>query len=95
MNIIFGPVLTDQDGNLRAPIRMCRWGDTRCTYSGVHDWHYFYCAAQPQTHHPNYPWPGAGRQLSAPKPDQRCPYFPDSVPVTPEEDAMFSEMAKR
>ena len=75
-----GPILTDQGGNLPEPIRMCAYGSARCKHLGVHDWHYFYCAAQdaanqhagPRDH--AYPWRGAGKQLMDCKPDSGCPF---------------------
>ena len=76
-----GPVLTDQDGNLSAPILMCAYGATKCEHLGVHDWHYFYCAAQddPNKHAgPNeyaYPWRGAGVQIHGLKTAAGCPFL--------------------
>ena len=34
-----GPILTDQDGNLRKLILMCSWGEHRCANYSMHDWH--------------------------------------------------------
>ena len=75
-----GPVTTNQDGNLDTPVRMCAYREHRCKHFGVHDWHYFYCAAQdaPNKHAgPRdyaYPWRGAGKQLRDNKPDAGCPF---------------------
>lgn len=69
-----GPVLTDQDGNLRRPILMCAWGDHKCEFYSVHDWHYPYCAARPDTS--TALRPGYGMQLRSGKPDDECPYLP-------------------
>lgn len=75
-----GPILTDQDGNLDTPILMCAYRDHRCKHFGVHDWHYFYCAAQdaPNKHASEtgyaYPWKGAGKQIRWAKPDEGCPF---------------------
>ena len=80
-----GPVLTDQRWNLGRAILMCSFGEHRCKHFGVHDWHYFYCAAQDA---PNkrplrdgyaYPWAGAGKQLRDPKPDVGCPFLAPNV----------------
>ena len=60
---------------------VCYWGkDHRCKHLGIHDFHYFYCAAQK---HENadangnyaYPWPGAGKRLRRCKPDDGCPFI--------------------
>ena len=81
MQEVEGPVLTDQGGNLDEPILLCAYGKHRCKHLGVHDWHYFYCAAQDAPNkqvmrgcHP-YPWAGAGKQLSDYKPDCGCPFL--------------------
>lgn len=75
-----GPVITDFGGDLDAPVLVCGLGGVRCKYLGVHDFHYFYCAAQdaPNKHaKPNeyaYPWHGAGKHLFGNRPDAGCPY---------------------
>ena len=78
-----GPIQTDQEGNLDTKILMCQWGEYKCVHFGVHDHHYFYCAAQdaPNKHSSSgeyaYPWPNAGKQLMDTKPDNGCPFMPD------------------
>lgn len=81
-----GPILTDQSGNLTKPILMCSYGkENRCIHFGVHDWHYFYCAAQdaPNKHAAHgkyaYPWAGAGKQLRSARPDAGCPFVSSNV----------------
>lgn len=81
-----GPILTDQDGNLSKKILMCCYGkENRCIHFGVHDWHYFYCAAQdaPNKHaEPGkyaYPWAGAGKQLNSQQPDGGCPFMSSNL----------------
>ena len=75
-----GPTLSDQGGNLAVPILMCTYGDYRCKHLGVHDFHYYYCAAQdaPNKHAEAmayaYPWPVAGKRLRDYKPDAGCPF---------------------
>jgi hypothetical protein len=79
--LIEGPVLTDEDGNLPVPVALCAYGGERCKHLGVNDWHYFYCAAQdaPNKHAgPRdyaYPWHGAGKQLPGCYPDSGCPFM--------------------
>lgn len=91
----FGPISTDQDGNLSKPIRMCRWGAYRCKHSSVYDWHYFYCSAQGPDSASALRGVGSGVQLHrGPYPTEGCPWFLDAVPVTPEEDAAFEAMSK-
>lgn len=83
-----GPVLTDQNGNLPAPILMCAYDEHRCKHLGVHDWHYFYCAAQdaPNKHagprEYAYPWRGAGKRLRDYKPDSGCPFLTPNTQLT-------------
>lgn len=86
---IAGYLLTDQRGELSTPVRMCVGEGHRCIHAGVHDWHYFYCAAQDadNKHAPPgefaYPWPGAGKHLHAgPYPNRDCPYANDPPAVT-------------
>lgn len=69
-----GPALTDHNGELDKPVKTC----VGCTHFGVHDWHYYYCSAQPsQNRNPEYsspyPWRGAGAQMNSPN-AQDCPY---------------------
>ena len=77
---IEGPILTDLDGNLNEPILKCAYGNHRCVHFGIHDGHYFYCAAQdaPNKHAKSgeyaYPWAGAGKQMRHPNPDDGCPF---------------------
>ena len=94
-----GPVLTDQDGNLSVPISMCAWREHRCKFFGVHDWHYFYCAAQDaQNKHPHvshgdaYPWAGAGKQLRSNEPDSGCPFVGSNKKSAPEAESNTKEV---
>lgn len=66
-----GPVLSDE-GKLT-----CYWGkDNKCKHFGIHDFHYFYCAAQEsECLSKDYPWPGAGKQLARSTPDSGCPFL--------------------
>lgn len=76
----YGPILTDQDGELDKPILMCMYGKYRCSHFGINDVHYFYCSAQDADNkHAKpgeyaYPWPGAGARLFQQVPNKDCPY---------------------
>lgn len=77
-----GPLITDLGGNLDTPILTCYDGEEdRCIHFGIHDGHYFYCAAQdaPNKHVAEgeyaYPWVGAGKQLRQQHPDEGCPFY--------------------
>ena len=67
-----GPIWTDQGGNLSTPVLMCTWGKYRCRHFRVYDWHYPYCAAQPDTAPALRP--GGGTHLFVDKPNDACPH---------------------
>lgn len=72
-----GPISTDQDGNLDTPVVMCRYRGVGCKHLSVHDFHYFYCGAQPKQNQ-TYPWPNAGTHLfHGPYPNENCPFKDD------------------
>lgn len=71
-NKTVGPVFTTQDGQLSKPVLMCAWGAHRCRHLSIHDWHYPYCSAQPDTSPALRP--GAGTHLHWAKPNNECPY---------------------
>jgi hypothetical protein len=84
-----GPILTDLDGDLSEPVLMCWYGvENRCIHCGIHDRHYFYCAAQdaPNKHAAPgkyaYPWPGAGKRLVLQHPDAGCPFVSSNVELS-------------
>lgn len=85
--IIEGPHETDLQGNLDKPVKFCMTYEGRCKYFGVHDGHYFYCAAQDaENKHAKpgqyaYPWAGAGKQIRSPHPDDGCPYLKGDTDV--------------
>lgn len=68
-----GPLLLEQD-DMSPPLLRCWYNkENRCIHLGIHDYHYFYCAAQNSLS--NYPWEGAGKQLRHPTPDKGCPFL--------------------
>lgn len=59
--IVDGPTLTTLDGNLAKPTLKCCADGKRCKHYSVHDWHYEYCSAGPDT--AKALRPGAGTQI--------------------------------
>jgi len=87
MGAVEGPIFTDQDGGLNIKIPMCGWGDRTCRHLGVHEFHYYYCAAQDaENKHaaPNefaYPWHGAGKHLFGGPYPKNCPFHLPAAPL--------------
>jgi len=64
-----GPILTNYSGELDIAVEIC----SGCKHLGIHDCHYYYCAAQPVTKQ-EFPWPGAGIRLPSHHPNAACPH---------------------
>lgn len=95
-----GPILTDQNGVLSKPVLMCWYEkDKRCIHCGIHDWHYFYCAAQdaPNKHAKEgeyaYPWRGAGKHIGSQHPDAGCPFVSSNAQAKPPGAALCDRSA--
>lgn len=81
MKTVEGPILTTLSSELETPVLLCAHPhkSIQCEHLGIHDGHYYYCAAQQKVFSTfdlaaEYPWSGAGTHLVNNRPNDTCPF---------------------